>query len=710
MILHLSDWKKYPTARIHYETKNTSFIKLSALLKYMGVKNHAFMLAIHDPRIKDLNPYDPNLTQKEKLLITKECKVNFWYFIREVARVPPPAGNAHIRLKANRGNISLFWLFFNHITTYLIQIRQTGKSLNVNELFAYLINVAAVNTDMSILTKDDKLRNKTSVQIRDIIELLPPYLRMMKANDIKNSERVTVKELNNMLNIYVGRSDKKAADNVGRGMTTPIVQVDEFGYVSNIEITLPEMLTATTAAREVAAEFNLPYGTIFSTTPGKLNNPDGKFAYKIYNSALRWNEKMLDSGSEEAIRKILKKNASSNDGFEVMLLEYNHRQLGYTDEWLAERIAVATSAGEDVDSNFFNKWVGGGDNSPIDKDMLEVIINSLVNEPRVEISEHGYVLNWYISQARKKEMEREGFFIAGIDTSDAIGSDGIGLVIRYSVTGEVVAAGNYNETNLIVFSDYLIDLIEANETLLLLIERKSSGSTIIDYLLKVLVAKNINPFRKIFNWVYNDAPSFKNKYPEAFSKNYVSMDTVIKLKKYFGFSTSGSGRTSRSGLYGNVFNSSIKYTSNLTRNHTLVRQLRGLIIKNGRIDHMDGEHDDMVIGWLLSYWFLIYGENKQEYGFRYDNILKDVINNELMINATDEELEVIKEQDKIKDQISFYIELIKKESNAIIGIKILNKIKLLESKLSHKLVKNFNIDAMLKDIKIMKKIEKFKNR
>jgi len=248
MLLFKEDWNKNENfgSIIDLKTKNTSFIRMAGLLKKMGIKNHAFFLILNNPFLQGVDPYDESLSIETKLSIAKEVRDNPWYYFREVFRVPPPAGNDPIMLKANRAIIAMIWLAFNHVTTFLIQPRQTGKSLIGNGLDAYSLNIGASNSEILILTKDDKLRSKTAKDIKELIELLPPYLQLMGKKDIKNTERITNKALKNAINIYVGQKDKKAADNLGRGTTNPFTRIDEFAYIYNIEITLPVLLAATT--------------------------------------------------------------------------------------------------------------------------------------------------------------------------------------------------------------------------------------------------------------------------------------------------------------------------------------------------------------------------------------------------------------------------------------------------------------------------------
>ncbi len=67
------------------------------MLKRKGIKNYNFFLKLYDEDLLKLydedlvgvDPYDEHLTQEYKLKIILECRRNFWYFIREIMRIPP---------------------------------------------------------------------------------------------------------------------------------------------------------------------------------------------------------------------------------------------------------------------------------------------------------------------------------------------------------------------------------------------------------------------------------------------------------------------------------------------------------------------------------------------------------------------------------------------------------------------------------------------
>ena len=210
-ILFKDDWKLYPSAIIDTTTKNKSFLRFAGLLKSIGVSNNSFMLALHNPALLGVDPYDPNLTLEQIAMITLETKQNFWYYLRSCIRVPGSAIDDPIPFNANRGNIALYWLFFNHITTILIQIRQTGKSFSSDCLMTYLLNIACTDTTINLLTKDDTLRSDNLERLRDIERELPFFLRMRKKGDIGNTEEIHVNRLRNKYKGHLPNKSPKMA-------------------------------------------------------------------------------------------------------------------------------------------------------------------------------------------------------------------------------------------------------------------------------------------------------------------------------------------------------------------------------------------------------------------------------------------------------------------------------------------------------------------
>ena len=89
-----------------YYTKNQTFLDVHNALAKQDIKNNSFMLQLDNLDLLNLDPFNPNLTEAEKLLIAKECVGNFWYFIREVLRWPMCDGSL-VPTQLDMGNAAM---------------------------------------------------------------------------------------------------------------------------------------------------------------------------------------------------------------------------------------------------------------------------------------------------------------------------------------------------------------------------------------------------------------------------------------------------------------------------------------------------------------------------------------------------------------------------------------------------------------------------
>lgn len=697
MILYKSDWGRYPHAIADFQTKNTSFLEYAALLKSMGVENHAFCLALHNRRLVGVDPYNPS-SQEEAEAILIECKVNPWYYFREVARDPK---NPSVYLKANRGNIALYWLYFNHITTALMQPRQTGKTFSTEILFAYLLIIGKIRSTLVLLTKDNKVRSKTFNGVKSAIECNPYYLNTKQERDPANTELIKISRLKNEYVGLVPQASEKDALSVGRGLTADTLHVDEISFVNNLSISLPALLAASTAARELAASLGEHYGTIMTTTAGKLDDPDGAYAYSIFSDSFSWTEKLFDMPDVETLVRTIETN-SPGKVLRVSLI-FSHRQLGYTDTWLYKILKETGSKGEDADRDFFNRFTSGTSSSPLTPEMLELIKKSLEEDYKADISPNSYVTRWYVNP--EKLIRDKVQLVMGLDTSDAIGRDDIALVVRNVRTGEVVAAGNYNEINLLKFSMWISTWFVRFPELTAIIERKSSGMMILDYIVIYLLEKGIDPFMRLYNRIVSNPEKYPVYYKEIQRPLYMRSSTIYDItKEYFGYNTSGAGENSRNNLYGNTLLSAVTYTGATVKDNILGKQLMSLTVKNGRIDHAKGGHDDSCVAWLLSYWFLTQSRNLSHYGIESKFILCDNSIVKTSINNSKPSYQQLKLK-QVTEEINKIIESLEHERDQFkIELKI-HRLEVLSKTLPEDNRSSLAIDNVIHEIRNNKKLQ-----
>jgi hypothetical protein len=699
MILFLDDWKKYPDAIIHKSTSNRSFVHLVGLYKAMGVKNHAFILALHNPELEFIDPFSPNLTLQQKAMIAVECQENPWYFFREIARVPIDGSDEPVMFQANRGNIALFFSFFNHIMIFLIQTRQTGKSVSTDVLMTLLMNVLCQNTSINLLTKDDKLRRKNIERLKGIADGLPNYISRKTKEDASNVEEITVKAMGNTYKTHVPQQSPKAAGNIGRGLTSGIFHIDEPAFQANIAIALAAALPATGAAFDAAKAAGTPHGVIFTTTAGKLDDPDGAFIYSMVSDAATWTERFLDARDEEDLERMVTQ--ASRGGVCRINATFSHRQLGKTDDWLKKKIQASTQTGDAIKRDYYNIWTSGTASHPLADipGILDAIVDSFKPVEYTDISTpHGYITKWYIPEHEVHERMSEGKFIMGMDTSEASGGDDISLYIVDVETFETVCTGKYNRTSLHTFNEWVCSILVTYPNVTAVIERKNSGVNLIDTLLQLLPSYGIDPFKRIFNWGVNDYQEFRTRYEEEINipMGRRSADIYMRYKKLFGFATSGSGPQARTELYGSTLREAAKNSATKIYDGDLITQINGLTTRNGRIDHEHGKHDDMVVGWLLAHWFLTHAKNLSFYG-----IDSRKVGSLANINEQESDADVYERQyqEHLRDQMDILLDRYNKEHDQFVSQKLEQEMRVLDRQLVRQRGETFSLDEIIRKAK-----------
>lgn len=670
----------------------------------MGIENHMFLLALVNTNLKGVDPFSPDLTLDVQAEITAECKINPWYFFREVVRVPTSGTSVPIALEANRGNIATLWLFFNHILVFLIQIRQTGKSLTSNLLSTYLLNIRCVNTQINLLTKDDGLRSETIKRLKDIDSELPYYIKKRNKKDANNTEELTISALNNSFKAHVPQSSPKAALKVGRGLTSPIFLIDEGPFQQNIGISMPAALSAGTAARNSARALDEPYGTLLTTTAAKKDDRDGKVIYNLIQNSADFTEKFFDTETIEALEKVIRSNSSG--GFTRVNCTFNHKQLGKTDEWLRQAIEDTTDSDpESINRDFFNVWTSGTMSSPIPVDILEMIRKSQRDSSHTSIdSPYAYITKWFIDEKDIETRMASGHYILGMDTSDASGGDDISLFVLDVATAETIAVGTYNETNLIKFSQWLCTWFTRFDNITAIIERKSSGVGIIDFLLHMLPSLGIDPFKRIFNLAVNDYQENQDRWNEInVHMGRRKSDAYVAHKKTFGFTTAGSGMASRTDLYSKTLQLAAKQGGDKIRDKKTIDQVTGLITLNGRVDHAPGENDDMVIAWLLCWWFITLAKNLTYYGIDSRIILSRTRDD---VVATPQQHRKSQEQQRVRENIENLYAQLDKETDEFVVMKIEHSLRVLNRQLVLEEGEIFSVDDLINTLREKRKNSK----
>ena len=715
MILYLSQWDKYPPAIVHTSTKNQSFIDLANVFKKMGLKNYYFHLALHDPDLEFVDPFADNLSPQTIVKIANEIAVNPWYFFREIAQTPDSTSDNRMFFRANRANISLFWCFFNHCQYFLIQPRQTGKSYSTDIIMMYLLCFRN-SLKLLLYTKDSQLRMLNVIRLRTLIATLPAYLNPLTRKDSNNSEGITVLNNNNYYNTIIAQESEDAAYKKGRGNTVEVRQCDEVAFCKLNYITIPSMGSAMDAARMNALAQGKETASIFTTTAGKKDTPHGRWAYEVWNESAQFDEKYYDSFNAEEFEKRVRADSNPSDplaktfGLFQVQGTFSHRQLGYTDEWLIENMSRNKVTGEDALRDYYNVWTSGTESSPFTVEQAQMIKNSETDPLFRDIGKFGIVINWYVNQHELSDLFNHCPIIVGLDSSSAIGKDACSLTFVNALDLNIIGTASINKVNLFQYSQWLCDLIIRFPKLLLVPENRSSAQGIIDFLIETLPAHGINPFKQIFNTIVHEK--------DENQRTFLNMDahpnpaSVANMyRSTFGYSTSGKGRYSRDNLYGETFYRAIDIIADKVKDKKLIRELLGLVIIDGRIDHGSDkeDHDDQVISWLLACWFIFNGRNVGYYNINRGRFLSNVVSAGEEIDP--EKMMKMREQEALKDKISAMYEELSNTEDHFEFAKLEKTIKLLESRLTPESRSQMamSISGMIEDLKETRKINAMKS-
>lgn len=715
MILYLKDWDKYPNCIPHVTTKNQSFIDLANVFKKMGLKNYYFHLALHDPDLEHVDPFADNLSPQMIVKIANEIAVNPWYFFREIAQTPDSTSDNRMFFRANRANISLFWCFFNHCQYFLIQPRQTGKSYSTDIIMMYLLCFRK-SLKLLLYTKDSQLRMLNVIRLRTLIATLPPYLNPLTRKDSNNSEGITVLSNNNYYNTIIAQESEDAAYKKGRGNTVEVRQCDEVAFCKLNYITIPSMGSAMDAARMNALAQGKETASIFTTTAGKKDTPHGRWAYEVWNESAQFDEKYYDSFNAEEFEKKVRADSNPSDplakAFGLFQVQgtFSHRQLGYTDEWLIENMSRNKVTGEDALRDYYNVWTSGTESSPFTVEQAQMIKNSETDPLFRDIGKFGIIINWYVNQHELSDLFNHCPIIVGLDSSSAIGKDACSLTFVNALDLNIIGTASINKVNLFQYSQWLCDLIIRFPKLLLVPENRSSAQGIIDFLIETLPANGINPFKQIFNTIVHEK--------EENQRTFMNMDahpnpaSVANMyRSTFGYSTSGKGRYSRDNLYGETFYRAIDIIADKVKDKKLIRELLGLVIIDGRIDHGSDkeDHDDQVISWLLACWFVFNGRNVGYYNINRGRFLSNVVSAGEEVDP--EKMMKMREQEALKDKISAMYEELSNTEDHFEFAKLEKTIRLMESRLTPESRSQLamSVSGMIDDLKETRRINALKS-
>ena len=642
---------------IHYEmsTNNKSFLDCYYYLKSKGIKNCKFHLIIIDTDLIGIDPHDPRLNLRMKQKIFVECQRNYFYFIRNVVRIPSQGGPPD-KYRMNRGMLALNFCLCLNLNIYLELPRQQGKTIGAVIWYLWIYNFGSRDSMIVFLNKKMETAKENLQRLKSIRDLLPSYLQLTQPYDpitgkkirmTDNVESITHPINRNYIKVLPSARNKISASNLLRGKTIPILWGDEWAFVPYNDIIWINGAPAMRTAMDNAKRNGAPFGALLSSTPGYLTQPEGIEAYDIIKSSTPFNEAWYDF-SPDQLASLLQANTNSN----FVYIRYTYQQLGLSEEWFKSQCVEMRMKWADIRREVLLEWAAGVENSPFTKEQLD-IVQQLIKQPIKQV----YLLGKYLFNVYE-EIDFRFPPIIGVDVSGGYNRDSSAITCIDSMTTKVMADFNCNYISIVDLTRVIYELVtKYMPNAIVNIERNGGfGASVLAKLINSSIKKNL----------YYE---IKDKVIEERSDGIRIIRKTQKTKVYGTDNTKAVREDlmeilrERMELHKDKFISPIIY-----------RELTTLEVKrSGRIEHSSTEHDDSVFSMLMALYVWYYGKNLRE---NWNLVKKNL--------TTDEQLE--EPVFALEEKYSDIIEEIETLDNSMVKEQIdaLNKAK---GKLYHEFVR-----------------------
>lgn len=629
---------------IYYQTSTTnqSFMDMHFQLKQKGLVNNRFFLALYDRDLIGVDPRDPRLPQYMKAKVLNECAHNYWYFIREVIRIPDQGGaaNSGVRYKLHRGNLALSFCLLNNWNIFLELPRQHGKTMAALCWYLWVFNFRTTNSEIMFMNKKHDDSKMNLQRLKTLRAALPTYLQFTnqygkdgtKLRASNTLETITHIINNNKITTKPSARSKTIANNLGRGCTMPMHWYDEYAFIVYNKIIYQAATPAYKTASENAKKNHAPYGILITTTPGDLSTDEGMDAYETRNSATPFLEEFYDYTPQQ-----LKEVAEANTDSSFFYIRFTYQQLGSSEQYFKEMVRDLKKDWAAIRREVLLEWSLTSDNSPFDPNDLELIA-TMVREPiRRIVLRKGFAIDLY------KQIEDPHYPpIIGVDVSGGYSRDSSAITIIDSKTTDVVGDFNCNYISTNDLAHLIYELVvKFMPNAIVNVERNGGfGASVLSTLKETKIKRNL--YYEIKDRIFEE-------------RTFGGMNQTIKRTqkcKVYGFDETKNSRD----LLMQILRERVDNHKSKFLSPKILAELRTLEYKkNGRIEHTAQGHDDQIFSYLMAMYVWYEGKELTErYGLQKVTIHTDEDDEDRIDidnNYTDISEAINEESDMVQEQL-----------------------------------------------------------
>jgi len=471
-----------------------------------------------------------------------KCKQDVTYFIENYVKIPTPGGSQVMKLYEPQRDVVKVMTDDHYLVT--LKSRQVGMSTLAQCYICHCVTFFE-NVVVGILSRSGDEASDFNRKITNMIDELPSWLR---PEYVKRTEQTFI--LKNGCQSFSSGVNPANPSSVFRGKSLSVLVVDEVAFIQNISEAFASCGPSLVKAQQSARNFGNPYATFLISTPNKTSGT-GKFYYDMW------------------------KKANSGLGiYKPVVLKWNMiKEFADDPNWYKTQCEILNNVEWKIAQELNCEFIQGGDSFFNAKTIKALQANE--KPPLREINVDGAVLRLW------ENIDEEKFYLIGIDTASAYGTDSSTIEIVDFVTCKQVAEMRV-KCRVDEFCPVVAKVSRMFPQNLIIFEANSFGNQLGEYLTK--------------------NPSFSFNIYQSKQKSPVLNQTGVnknKVKYRYGIYTNPINRP----LMMDALYTMIDGDPELILSRDAILELVGLVAgKNGKIAAEEGEHDDLSMALAFCYY------------------------------------------------------------------------------------------------------------
>ena len=341
-----------------------------------------------------------NAEQAQHLEEYFKAKNDLIYFAEHLIQISSPGGDANIELYDLQKKYLQHILDEHH--TIICKSRQVGAS-TMNQIYLSWVCTFYENAVIGVVSRSGSESTDFARKTMEMIDKLPDWIRPEFS---KRTEQTFV--LKNGCKFYAAAINPANPSNVLRGKSLTILIVDEASFIPAIATGVAGIMPALFKAQKTAKEKGIPYATTIISTPNRTTGI-GKWYFDTWKTAKRG----------EGIYK----------PFEMCWRDIP--EFADDPNWYKTQCALLNNVKWRIAQELDMEFVAS-ENSFFSADIIKVL-NNIDNEPISVTQINGHDLKQY------EIADQNKFYLIGIDTASASGSDSSTIWVMDYETGNQVA-------------------------------------------------------------------------------------------------------------------------------------------------------------------------------------------------------------------------------------------------------------------------------